>query len=304
MAQLNEAIETMESVRTDARESPPPGPASGDRSRTLPVWPDAATACGICGWGPAVSLGLFRTTGLILLWRWERSKVTLCRFCARWAYNDTHSWNLVGGWWGIIAPVATLVAFVRNLLQAPRIRRIPPPLGRLPGHEALSPLPLLEDRPWWRRIAPVLTTSAVLILVSLVASAALTSPTSTASSSPDSPVDSGSSEPSVGECWADAAASSVQLVSCNSSVARYQTVSIAATPADCPVGTVDYLLRRQRTLPAVMAALARARVCLVAALERTPRALARLHWTSAHHLCRSVSLQTEPMRGRVHGGGG
>lgn len=177
MAQLNEANEVMSSTTPSApphessgRTGERPHAPSGD-SFGYPVWTDATTACDICGWGPARPVTFHSVTGMILFWRWGTFQATVCRECGLSFYNEHQRSTLLKGWWGLIAPIATVVAFIGNLGSVGAIKKLGAPSGRHPNARTLTPVPLMFRTPWFKRpLSLIATAVAGIIIVAIVSS--------------------------------------------------------------------------------------------------------------------------------------
>jgi hypothetical protein len=254
MAQLNEAYEVMKTAPTHAYAGASTGTSSRahdpDPEPETPSWTDPSTACDICGWGPAAPVKYNSVTGLLLFWRWKTLTATLCTFCGEAMYHEAQHSSFTKGWWGLIAPLANIIAVLGNRGAVASIRKLPLPQGRYAGTYAPSPVPLLFANTWWKRPAPLIATAAAALIALLVVGSMASSPTSAAtprpssttpglseavaSTAPTAPeVPSGSGL--VGTCWADVVGTTqVQQVPCNDSTADWTIVSEHSSAAACP----------------------------------------------------------------------
>jgi hypothetical protein len=163
MSQLNVAWDV---VLADLRErhfQAPPEPTDAAR-------PPVDGECDLCGWGPARPITLRRTTGLIIVWRWARTRNTLCRRCGNAWYAENQAYSLVRGWWGIVAPVANVINMFRNRVAiGAHRRRLGEPTDRPPGVVTLFSSPMPWRSPWRRPSSILATLAASLVLGVLVA---------------------------------------------------------------------------------------------------------------------------------------
>ncbi len=156
-----------------------------EESPDFPTWPDPSSACTFCGWGPARPVTFNSVIGIIIWWRWSTVSAVLCRECATFVYNQEQASTLVKGWWGIIAPVANVVAFVGNWGRYRMVKRFPEPVGKCWHAPALVPFPLYGARPWWERIGPLLVVGLLIALGLWIGiSVALSSPATSSAASP------------------------------------------------------------------------------------------------------------------------
>ena len=159
------------------RGTPEPPPDDDDSPGTFsgsdfPTWPDPFTACAFCGWGPAKRVKFNSVIGIIIWWRWSTVDAVFCRECGTFVYNQEQASTLVKGWWGIIAPVANLVAFIGNFARYRAIRNLPEPVGKCWQVPSLVPFPLYGAKPWWKRIAVWVVVVLALLLGLWIAAAA------------------------------------------------------------------------------------------------------------------------------------
>jgi hypothetical protein len=127
MSQLNEALETLSAhlinqtrVGTPRAEDPTAG--STYTPPTILRQPYMGE-CDLCGWSPAEPLTLWRTTGLVLFWRWHRMTYDVCRNCGEGLYAEAQAQSMVKGWWGPLAFFATWINLIRNYVAIRRRRR-------------------------------------------------------------------------------------------------------------------------------------------------------------------------------------
>ena len=243
MSQINQAWEVFQkgpSVATAQGAGSHEQPA---QNFGFPVWHDASTACDICGWGPARPVSLNSVTGLIIFWRWFSFRATVCRDCGMSMYNETQRSTLLKGWWGVIAPAATVVAFLGNLARIGAIKKLPKPQGRYPGAYTLSPLPLHSSVSWWKRPASLIATAVALFIIFIFASAALTPKNSTGVGTPSgvtssTPPASGYAGNSgmINSCWEDVDSTNLKQVDCSSPTTTWKVtreVPFSSGPASC-----------------------------------------------------------------------
>lgn len=114
---------------------------------------------------------------MVLFWRTGvLEHPGLCRLCADRAFHDVQSHNLTAGWWGIIAPVATVVALCANAVGISRHRgAVPTGLTRDPGVAT----PLSGPSAFttlWRRPGPWMGTAVAAVVVGALAWNVLVAP--------------------------------------------------------------------------------------------------------------------------------
>ena len=156
---------------------------SGNRHRVAPAStpgpaPDPTRLpfvgeCDLCGCAPAAPLTLRRGAGMVLFRRTYAANLDLCRRCGLSMFRETQSRTLVWGWWGVIAFFANLANVFGNIgAIRSHQRHLAPPQYRDPA--VISPLPpgLPLSKPIHRRVAPMLVSIAVpLLLLGMTASA-------------------------------------------------------------------------------------------------------------------------------------
>jgi hypothetical protein len=159
-----------------APRSPRPSPSDPhhrhqERARPAPREP-GEQECAHCGWWPAGPIRLRWITGLVLAWSSTPVDATLCRLCADSTYADVQARTLARGWWGLLAPLAVVVAYVRNQAAVHEHQRlVPTPEYRSPDVRTPLEWPT-PPRPLASRLAPVTATLAVAT-VTVIAVAAL-----------------------------------------------------------------------------------------------------------------------------------
>lgn len=244
MSQLNAAWEVFENPSTASSEDTPRSAPTNDG---LPIWRDPRTACDICGWGPATDVTFNSVTGLILFWRWFTFRATLCHLCGVAMYNENQRSTLLKGWWGIIAPIATVIAFILNISRVGSIKRLPLPQGRYPGAVTLSRAPLLFSTPWWKRPASLLATGVALFFIASIVSSILVESSSPSTNRPPSSPSSNNSGVNSGNsgllnaCFTEVEGNQLQDVDCSSSLVNWRGSREVPTPSgatECPMGYV------------------------------------------------------------------
>jgi hypothetical protein len=226
MAQLNEAQEAFtrsgaSSATSDAQTTP-----QSDQSGQAPPapsdpWNPADGACELCGWGPAAPTKFNSVTGLVILWKWSTLKAPMCRRCGIAMYNESQRSTLLKGWWGVIAPIATIIAFLSNAARVRAVRRLPEPKSRALG--AVTPFsePIAFSRPWYSRPASLVATAAALLIITIVALVLLV------------PTPGNLEQPAtVGSCWSFDEGVGTE-VDCGSAEAEY-IVSDRRYTSNCP----------------------------------------------------------------------
>lgn len=242
MAQLNAAMDEFRGTASsggfnDEPPSPPP-PPSGSSSDPhagdgAGGWSDPSTACQICGWGPATEAKFNTVTGLILLWRWGTLEGRFCRYCGEAAYNEAQGSTLLKGWWGVIAPLATVVAFLGNLSRIGTIRRQGEPVGRANTYTPLT-TPMHFSKAWFKRPASVIATVVAFAIIGFIIAVAV-APSSGMSSSNGGNTSSGLANAPVGSCWTLNSDESYSQLDCSYPSADV-VVTASVTSADqCPV---------------------------------------------------------------------
>jgi len=138
----------------------------------FPVWDSPENACDMCGWGPAQAVKYNSVSGNILWWRWFAFHAVLCRACSRAMFHENQASTMAKGWWGIIAPFATLVALIGNIYSYRATRSLHEPEVKSPQKYALIPYPIVFVKPAWQRPSAMIGTViaiSILALIGLVA---------------------------------------------------------------------------------------------------------------------------------------
>ena len=179
-----------------------------------------------------------------MFWRWGTIDARLCRICAIGVYNESQRYSLTRGWWGIIAPLATIFAFLSNMTSVGTAKRLPAPQGRSPHAYALSPIPMIFTIPWYKRPLVWVSTGIVFavvgwILIGLVVSAA-TPRTTRTTPSPQPSLSLPNTEPApqangVNTCWQETG-SGTQLknVPCGTAGVDWKGYKSVTNVMDCP----------------------------------------------------------------------
>lgn len=248
MAQLNQAWEVYQqgpSSTTSSRNQPQPEASS---EPDFPIYA-GADVCEMCGWGPARRVKFNSVQGIIIWWRWGTIDARLCRLCGTAAYNEAQRSSLTRGWWGIIAPIATIIAFLGNMTRIGTIKSLPVPQGRSPHAITLLPIPMIFDTPWYKRPLAWVSTAIAFSLAGwfLLGAIADTSRTTrtpttpvTEPTSPAAPSSAPTSPNGVGACWAEQGTSgSLRRVDCNDPEADWKATTSRVSPELCP--TRDYI---------------------------------------------------------------
>lgn len=129
--------------------------------------PSAMLACELCGWCPARGVTYYSVTGVIIWWRWSRIHMRLCRDCSRAAFHESQARTMARGWWGLLAPLASLAALFLNLVSYRQTRSLPAPTGRDSDQHSPLPLPLAASPVWVRPLPLIATAIAVAIVVAV-----------------------------------------------------------------------------------------------------------------------------------------
>lgn len=140
----------------------PSGQGGSSLFDEFPLWPFPATACQFCGWGPATEVKFHSVLGIIIWWRWSTIQARLCRECGSFVYHGEQAKTLVTGWWGLLAPLVNVIAFVSNMIRYRSIKALPAPQGKSPEILSLVPVPMFGVRPWFTRPGPVIVGGLVL----------------------------------------------------------------------------------------------------------------------------------------------
>jgi hypothetical protein len=236
MAQLNEAWTVLQQSPSTSDERPPsPSTSSSSSSEERESsganggpsgpteWSDPSTACALCGWGPAAPVKFNSVTGLVLFWRWGTLTGPLCRLCGEAMYNESQRSTLLKGWWGVVAPLATVVAFVGNALKIGKIRALPNPVARYPGAFTALPAPIPVSVHWYKRPASIVASLTALAIIGFIVAGIATAPVGNSSSA------------GVGTCWAEDPSDPDYLdeVDCDSSTAQFQVSRLVADGNSC-----------------------------------------------------------------------
>ncbi len=128
----------------------------------FPTWGSPENACDMCGWGPAQPVKYNSVAGNILWWRWFTFEAVLCRSCSRAMFHENQASTMAKGWWGLIAPLATLAALIGNLYSYQGTRSLHDPEGK--SRKKYVPLlyPIDLVKPFWRRPAALLGTAIAI----------------------------------------------------------------------------------------------------------------------------------------------
>lgn len=255
MAQLNHAFEVFKSdadgevfdYEEDETTPTPPPPPKAERHEE--EWPHPSTACSICGWGPARQFKFNMVTGLILFWRWGTLDSKFCKSCARALYNDAQSATLVKGWWGIVAPFATLFAFVNNWSKSSAIAAMQEPKARNFSVPTLRITPMAESTPWWKRPAPVFVSLLAIGIIAAILMALITDASTKTSNYGSNSVDStttnlGGNDPTstyeatnyLDTCWylqTPESVDSFSQVPCSDSRSTFMVDAVSASESAC-----------------------------------------------------------------------
>lgn len=242
MAQLNEAWETYQQGPQSAPSSSYRYEPEPDPDPDFPIY-SGTDVCDMCGWGPARRVKFNMVQGLILFWRWNSLDARLCRLCGLGAYNESQRATLTRGWWGIIAPIATVIAFFSNLSRVGTIKSLPNPQGRSPHALALFPIPMLFTTPWYKRpLAWVSTIIAVTIIgwifLGVIADSASrstrTTPTVPTAPAPAPAPSINANANGVGTCWEESGGTMLRKVECDDPNVAWRGVANRASPDLCP----------------------------------------------------------------------
>ncbi|MGH9251998.1 MAG: J domain-containing protein [Acidimicrobiales bacterium] len=168
MKELNLAWETVRRAGENRHAAPgTTEPVAG--SPRLPYQGE----CDLCGCHPAHPVTLRGVTGMVLFWRWQAFRAELCRSCGVGMFREVQAASLVKGWWGLIAPLANIVALSGNLLEYWRIKASPAPAARDPQVVTPLPGPVTPGRPVLGRAGPWAAVSVVAVVaVGLISSLA------------------------------------------------------------------------------------------------------------------------------------
>jgi len=203
----------------------------------------------MCGWGPARQVKFNSVQGIIIWWRWGTINAQLCRLCGTAAYNEAQRSSLTRGWWGIIAPIATIIAFLGNMTRIATIKSLPLPQGRSPHAITLLPIPMIFDTPWYKRPLAWVSTAIAFglagwFLLGAIADTSRTTRTPTtpvpAPTAPSTPAELATN--GVGTCW-DQPGAIGQLfqVDCNDPSADWRASTTRTNPNQCPSSAGAYL---------------------------------------------------------------
>lgn len=240
MAQLNQAWEVFQAGPQASPRQPdaPPDPMSH-----LPKY-SGTDVCDICGWGPATHVKFHSVTGMILFWRWGTFEANVCRLCGQAMYHENQRSTLTRGWWGIIAPLATIVAFIGNMSQVSKVKALPLPQGRNPYAQALFPTPIAWFKPWFKRPLALICTAIALYVIGSIA-AGLMQPSRPSPAVPSNPSSGSSnstpvtSDSGVGVCFAESSGGQLLEVNCSDGSAVYVGSRNVPSPDMCAGYTSD-----------------------------------------------------------------
>lgn len=166
MAELNRAWETVQMAdRSGSRRIPAQEPDEADPQRRLPL----VGECDMCGARPATQVTLKQVTGQILFWKQRTLKCEVCRGCGLNLFRELQSATLVTGWWGVLAPLANLVAIKGNLGARTTVLRLAPPGERdpnvstpfPPGMPAVIPV-THRPAPWFASVGAAVLAGALI----------------------------------------------------------------------------------------------------------------------------------------------
>lgn len=221
MAQLNDAYAAFKKAGAPT-ESPTASGTSTDAfdRASFPREP----ACSLCGYMPAAKVKFNSVAGLVLFWQWRTTEAYFCRRCGEAMYNEAQASTLLKGWWGIVAPVATIVAFVANAGRVFAVRRLEEPSTRSSGAYSLLSQPIRFSRPWFTRPASMLASILALTIIGFVVVGLVST-----SGAPTSVV-----KPTVvGSCWREVSDGTLGKVECSDDRAAYRVYMSVADPSGC-----------------------------------------------------------------------
>lgn len=249
MAQLNEAWEVYQKGPSAATSGTSRGYTSTPNPEPdFPIYA-GTDVCEMCGWGPARRVKFNSVQGVIIWWRWGTIDARLCRLCGIAAYNEAQRSSLTRGWWGIIAPIATLIAFFGNMSRVGTIKSLPKPQGRSPHAITLLPIPMIFTTPWYKRpLAWVSTAIAFTIIAwftlgAIADSSRTTRPPTTPVTVPTAPsMPAELATNGVGTCWEQQGTDSQLLeVACDDPSADWRGTTTRTNPNQCPSSAAAYL---------------------------------------------------------------
>ncbi len=84
-------------------------------------------SCRMCGRGPAAELVIRRHVGMLVLQRFVKVRVHLCRDCGRRVVKQYTGLTVVQGWWGAISFFANWFCLAGNAVAYLRASRLPAP---------------------------------------------------------------------------------------------------------------------------------------------------------------------------------
>jgi hypothetical protein len=214
-AAANPTEPTTSTSPTEPSPEPKPHPSRPPTSR-LPV----SGECDHCGWSPARVINLRRVIGLGLVWLSYRDSPSLCARCATAMFAETQARSLTQGWWGVIAPIPTLISLRRNRNELLLHRsRVGPPQTR--AVDVVTPVQWpAAVRSHWRPVPIAATIVALVLLGALVVGTfhrSFISPSSSRVSS------------RLGQCVTDAG----DPVDCVDPAAAWTLVRIGPAEKDC-----------------------------------------------------------------------
>lgn len=95
--------------------------------QVLPPAPPGVPRCRFCGAAPAVPMTIYAHNGYLILMQFKHLKGPFCRDCGLYTWRRMTNETLLRGWLGIfsffIAPVTALI----NVVNRPKVDRLPPP---------------------------------------------------------------------------------------------------------------------------------------------------------------------------------
>lgn len=134
----------------------------------LPPWPSTPAFCEMCGWSPAQHVSFYSVTGIIFWWKWQTVSGFYCQHCGGAVFHECQARTMALGWWGLLAPIASLIAIGRNAITVKSLHRMAAPSVKQADQVLPGPVPPALVRPAWRRPLSILGTSVAVAIVILL----------------------------------------------------------------------------------------------------------------------------------------
>jgi len=169
-AALEVALQTLQAGHSPEEAATAARASAGVASTTTvaPVQP-GVLRCRFCGSAPARAMTVYEHNGYVILMQFKHLKGPFCRSCGLYTWRKMTNDTLLRGWLGVfsffIAPLTALV----NLINRPKLDRLPPPEPGTALRPPADPGANLFHRPGVYVYAAVILAAIVIYVVPAVA---------------------------------------------------------------------------------------------------------------------------------------